>query len=119
MVDPRLKLAFMQLVLARSISIEQAAARYGRHERAIRRWCWVAPISVRVAGGSRRVSIPLADLYAAGERKALLDFPDGRVSEIVGDAFAAYGMTDALERYRKVAIVDHRGNPDLSVVSER
>jgi hypothetical protein len=42
MVDPRVKLAFMQLVLARSVSVEQAARRYGRHERAIRRWCLLA-----------------------------------------------------------------------------
>ena len=75
----------MQLVLERSVSIAQAARRYGRHERAIRHWCWVAPISVRVAGGSRRVSLPLADLYAAGAHQELWDLLDGDVAPIVAD----------------------------------
>jgi hypothetical protein len=91
-VDQRLKFAFMQLVLERSVSIAQAARRYGRHERAIRNWCGVAPISVRVAGGSRRVSLPLADLYAAGEHRALWRLLDGDVAQIVADAFVTYGM---------------------------
>jgi hypothetical protein len=87
-VDPRLKFAFMQLVLERS----QAARRYGRHERAIRHWCWVAPINVRIAGGSRRVSLPLADLFAAGEHQALWRLLDGDVAQIVADAFDTYSM---------------------------
>jgi hypothetical protein len=61
---PMSDLAHLQLVLARSMSVEQAAERYGYSERTIRHWASVAPISVRIAGGSHRISVPLADIYA-------------------------------------------------------
>ena len=47
--------AFLQLVLAKSQSVEQVAARYGCSLRTIRSWCQLAPISVRIAGGSHRL----------------------------------------------------------------
>jgi hypothetical protein len=50
MIDPRQRFAFLELVLARSLSVEQAARRYDCHPRTIRRWCWMAPISCRIAG---------------------------------------------------------------------
>src|SRR5262249_34727024 len=62
--DPISDLTHLQLVLARSMSVEQAARRYRRRVRAIRDWASVAPISVRIAGGSHRVSVPLADIYS-------------------------------------------------------
>jgi hypothetical protein len=105
----------MQLVLERSVSIAQAARRYGRHERAIRHWCWVAPISVRVAGGSRRVSLPLADLYAAGAHQELWDLLDGDVAPIVADSFATYSMNAVLDSYaKKVGNAGTGGNRDVA-----
>jgi hypothetical protein len=108
MIDWRQKFAFLQLVLAKSLSVEQAAKRYGCQPRTIRRWCWVAPISCRIAGGSRRVSVPLADVYAAGECRALRDFLDGHISEIITDAFDAHGAGDVLDQYAKKG-----GNPGI------
>jgi hypothetical protein len=120
MVDPRLRLAFMQLVLEKSVSIEQAARRYGRHERAIRHWCWMAPISVRVAGGSRRVSLQLADLFAIGEHQALWDLLDGEVAQIVADAFDTYGMGAVLDSYaKKVGNAGTGGNRDVAAAGAR
>jgi hypothetical protein len=54
---------FLHLIRAVSISIEQAAALHAVDPRTVRRWCWHAPISHQIAGGSHRVSLPLADLY--------------------------------------------------------
>ena len=99
MVDPRLKLAFMQLVRARSMSVEQAAKFYGCSTRTIRRWCEGAPISCKIVGGSHRISAPLADLYVIGERQALRDFCyNGRISEVVTDAFNFHGVREALDK---------------------
>jgi hypothetical protein len=39
MIDRRQRFAFLELILARSMSIEQAARRYGCHPRTIRHWC--------------------------------------------------------------------------------
>jgi hypothetical protein len=120
MVDPRLKLAFQALVLAKSVSIEAAAARYGVTARTVRRWRWTSPISCRVAHGSRRVSIPLCDVYAAGEGKALWALLDGDVAEIVSDAFDLHGAGDVLAEYaKKIGQRGHPGHPDLTVVAER
>ena len=42
MTDWHRKLAFQQLVLAKSLSVGQAAERYGCTTRTVRYWCWNA-----------------------------------------------------------------------------
>jgi hypothetical protein len=118
-VDPRLKLAFQALVLARASSVEAAAARYGVTARTVRRWCWTSPISCRVAHGARRVSIPLCDVYAAGEGKALWALLDGDVAEIVSDAFDLHGAGDVLAEYaKKIGHRGHPGRPDVAAAAK-
>jgi hypothetical protein len=120
MVDPRRKLAFQALVLARASSVATLGRRYGVDQRTIRRWCLQAPISCRVAHGSRRVSLPLCDVYAAGESKALWALLDGNVSEIVADAFDLHGAGDVLAEYaKKVGHRGHPGHPDIAAAATR
>jgi hypothetical protein len=120
MVDPRLKLAFQALVLARSCSVETAARRYGCDPRTVRRWCRLVPISCRIAHGSRRVSIPLCDVHAADESKALWSLLDGEVAEIVADSFDLHGAGDVLVEYaKKIGHRGHPGHPDVVALAER
>jgi hypothetical protein len=56
-------IAFLHLVRAASVSIDQAARLYSVCPRTVRHWCRFNPISHKIAGGSRRVSLPLAELY--------------------------------------------------------
>jgi hypothetical protein len=92
------KLSFQSLVLTRSVSVEAAAQRYGCSSRAVRRWCWTSPISCKIVGGTRRVSLPLADLFCAGFRREVWDFVmEGKPpSEAVIDAFSLYGALEAM-----------------------
>lgn len=63
-------LEIFYLVMAKSMTVGEAAQRYGRSQRTIRRW---------FAGGPHRnLSLPLADLYALGDRRALADFLGGK-----------------------------------------
>ncbi len=120
MVDPRLKLAFLQLVLARASSVEAMARRYGVDQRTIRRWCLQAPISCRVAHGARRISLPLCDVYAAGEGKALWALLEGDVAAIIADAFDLHGAAAVLAEYqKKIGHRGHPGHPDIATVVER
>jgi hypothetical protein len=50
---------------------------YCKSKRTIRLWCETLPIGCRIPGGSHRLSLPLADLYAVGARRALGEFLDG------------------------------------------
>jgi hypothetical protein len=106
--------AFLQLVLAKSQSVEQAAGRYGCSLRTIRSWCQLAPISVRIAGGSHRLSIPLSDVFAVGGRTgcaALWNFYfDGIATPVIELAFDEHGVSKALRHYAKKK-GGNRGNP--------
>jgi hypothetical protein len=105
-------IAFLHLVRAVSVSIEQAAALYGVDPRTVRRWCWNAVvISCRIAGGSRRVSLPLCDLYVTGHRRELWDFVmEGKPpAPIVVEAFRVHGALDAMRAY--VEKDGQRGHP--------
>jgi hypothetical protein len=107
MTDWHRKLAFQQLVLAKSLSVGQAAERYGCTTRTVRYWCRNAPISCKIAGGTQRISDPLLSVYAAGGDQELWDFVfHGRVSEIVLVAFDQHGVPEALADY-----VAKSGNP--------
>ena len=95
-------LEFFYLVMACSMTVREAARRYARSERTIRLWCEDLPISCRVAGGPHRISAPLADLYAAGERRALAEFLDGaKARQVVCDAFEHHGVLQALADFQQ------------------
>jgi hypothetical protein len=49
--------AFRHLVLAKSLTVPKAAAKYGVDPRTMRRWCEGGFIGIRV-GGCYRVSVP-------------------------------------------------------------
>jgi len=86
---PRMSsLAFFHLVVSCSMTVAEAAARYGRSVRTIRRWCEELPIGHRLGGGPHRISVPLADLYAFGRRSELAAFLDGKAPvDILCEAF--------------------------------
>jgi hypothetical protein len=95
---PRMSsLAFFHLVASCSMTVPEAALRYGRSVRTIRRWCEEAPISHRIGGGPHRISVPLADLYALGARRELTAFVNGKApTEIIMEAFELHGVLDRL-----------------------
>ncbi len=95
-------LAFFHLVVAASMTVPEAAQRYGKSVRTIRRWCEEAPISHRVGGSPHRVSVPLADAYAAGARRAVTEFADGKApADILLEAFEAHGVLDRLVAFHE------------------
>ena len=77
MTDWHRKLAFQQLVLAKSLSVGQAAERYGCTTRTVRYWCRNAPISCKIAGGTQRISDPLVFMQPAGIRSFGILFSTG------------------------------------------
>lgn len=99
--------ALSHLISERSLTTGQAAARYGVSERTVRSWCEQQPgLSVRIARGLRRVSIPLCDVWAYGDRRDLADLaafleggkpPRGAVQ----DAFEHHDMLPALAAYQR------------------
>jgi Helix-turn-helix domain len=90
-------LAFFYLVVSCSMTVGEAARRYGKSVRTIRRWCEEASISHRVGGGPHRISAPLADLYAFGRRAEIAAFVDGKPpAEVVCEAFELHGVLDRL-----------------------
>jgi transposase-like protein len=54
MIDRRQKFTFLELVLAKSLSVEQAARHYDCHPRTIRRWCWMIRADARGSDGRVR-----------------------------------------------------------------
>jgi hypothetical protein len=120
MVDPRQKIAWLVLVLAKSLSVEQAARRYGVTARTVGRWAWHVPISCKIAHGSRRISVPLCDVFVIGEQAALWRLLDGDIDPVIADSFAFHGACDALAAYaEKVGHRGHPGHPDVVAVGER
>jgi hypothetical protein len=100
---PRMSaLGFFYLVVCCSMTVPEAARRYGKSMRTIRRWCEEAPVSHRVGGGPHRISVPLADLYALGRRAELAAFVDGKPpAEVVCEPFELHGLLDRLVDFYK------------------
>jgi hypothetical protein len=111
LVGPRQKIAWLSLVLAKSLSVEATAKRYGVTARTVQRWAWNVPISCRIAHGARRISTPLCDAFVAGAGKELWALIDGHVAEIIVDAFNYHGVGAALTEYAKK--VGHLRHPDV------
>jgi hypothetical protein len=123
-VDARQRLAFLQLTLARSASIAQVAERFGVSSRTVRRWAWMNPISVKIAGGTRRISLPLVDLLVTGFRRELWDFAlEGKPpSEAVIAAFSSHGegALAAMHAYAKVVgQLGQAGRRDIAAAATR
>jgi hypothetical protein len=94
---------FRHLVLAKPLTVADAASKYGCHERTVRGWLAKWPISVKLNGAVHRISEPLLDLCVSDdpdERAAVADFIDGKPAPaLVCRAFDRCGVLKALEVY--------------------
>ena len=54
--------AFRQLILARSMTVADAAQKYGCHPRTVTMWLTKWPVGVKINGAAYRISEPLLDL---------------------------------------------------------
>jgi hypothetical protein len=71
---------FRSLVLARWLTVAQAAEKYGVCDRTVRMWLASWPISAKICDRAYRVSEPLLDLCVSDdpdERAAVADFLAG------------------------------------------
>jgi hypothetical protein len=60
-------IAFRQLILAKSLTVAQAAEKYGCSDRNVRLWLAKWPIGVKICDGRHRISEPLLQLCVCAE----------------------------------------------------
>jgi hypothetical protein len=83
MIDQRLRLAHLQHVLAKAITVREMAARYRIAVRTARDWAEDYPISCKLINGSRRISVPLCDVLILNGEAPLWRLLKGDVDPII------------------------------------
>jgi hypothetical protein len=110
-------IATRHLVLAKWLTVAQAAKRYGVCDRTVRLWLARWPVGVKINGAAYRISEPLLDLLVGGdpdERASVEAFLEGKpAGPLVCRAFGRCGALAALETF-----VFERARPGIEWLAE-
>jgi hypothetical protein len=100
---PVTDIAFRRLILAKWLTVADAAARYGACDRTVRLWLARWPVAVKINDGRHRISEPLLDLCVSDdldERAAGAAFLAGKpAGPLVRRAFGYCDALKALDRF--------------------